>query len=58
MIHGITLSVEMFSGSIHYFISILDNGYSVLITINSQITANKNVTTIKINVLFFLISFS
>ena len=27
-------------GSIHFFISILDNGYSVLIAINSQINAN------------------
>ena len=30
--------------SVNFFISILDNGYSVLITINSQINANYNVT--------------
>ena len=47
MIHSSTLSVEIFSGSIHFFISVLDNGYSILITINGQVNANQNVTTIK-----------
>ena len=39
--------------SVKFFISILDNGYSVLITINSQINANKIVTTIKKKVFIF-----
>ena len=39
--------------SVIFFISILDNGYSVLITINGQINANLNVTTVKTKVFFF-----
>ena len=30
-----------------FSVSILDNGYSVLITINRQVKENQNVTTIK-----------
>ena len=32
--------------SANFFISILDNGYSVLIAINGQINANLNDTTV------------
>ena len=39
--------------SVNFYISILDNGYSVLITINSQINANKNVATVKRKVFYF-----
>ena len=38
--------IEEVSSS-RFSISILDNGYSVLITINSQINENLNVTSIK-----------
>ena len=40
-----------------FSISILDNGYSVLITILSQINDNKNVTAIKRKVFCFSIRF-
>ena len=43
--------------SVNFFISILDNGYSVLITINSQINANKNGTTVKRKVFLFFNKF-
>ena len=39
--------LRFFSGSIYCFISIEDNGYSVLITNNSQINENKKAMTIK-----------
>ena len=42
--------------SSRFSISILDNGYSILITINSQINENKNVTTIKRKEFCFSIS--
>ena len=37
MTHGITLIA---SGSVNCYISLLDNGYSVLLPINSQNNAN------------------
>ena len=43
--------------SVNFFISILDNGYTVLITISGQIDANENVTTVKRKVFYYLISF-
>ena len=44
-------------GSIYFFISLLDNEYYVLITINSQINANLNVTTIKRKMYLFFNTF-
>ena len=45
--------------SVNFFISILDNVYSILITTNSQINANENVSTVKrkVHVFYFSISF-
>ena len=43
--------------SVNFIISIMDNGYSVLNTINGQINANLNGTTVKRKVFHFSISF-
>ena len=48
------IEAALFNG---FSILILDNGYSILITINSQINENFYVTTIKKKLFCFLISF-
>ena len=48
----VSLMIEA-APSVNFLISILDNQYSVLITIYGQINVNKNVTTLKRKVFYF-----